>query len=99
MKPLTKFLAAALVLSAISTAVVAGDEEITTGGVAMANSSTSAAFANVKKKLDKLEGQMTQAQTGDVFDVSSEWRLVAGGNTFTETIVEDVMEMLSTYSD
>ena len=99
MKPLTKFLAAALVLSAISTAVVAGDEEITTGGVAMENSSTSAAFANVKKKLEKLEGQMKQAQRGDVFDVSSEWRLVAGGNTFTETVVEDVMEMLSTYSD
>ena len=50
MKPLTQFLSAALVLSAISTAVAAGDEEITTGGVAMENSSTSAAFVKIKKE-------------------------------------------------
>ena len=99
MQPLIKFLTAALVLSASSTAVSADDEVITIGGVAMENSSTSAAFANVKKKLGKWEGQMTQTQTGEVFDVSYEWRLTSGGNTITETIVEDGVEMLSTYSD
>lgn len=42
---------------------------------------------------------MTQTQTGDISDVSYEWRLVAGGNTITETIVEDGVEMLSADSD
>jgi hypothetical protein len=56
MQPLIKFLTAALVLSASSTAGSADDEVITIGGVAMENSSTSTAFANVKKKLGKWEG-------------------------------------------
>jgi hypothetical protein len=34
-----------------------------------------------------------------VFDVSYEYKLTSGGNTITETIVEDGVEMLSTYSD
>ena len=65
----------------------------------MENSSTSAAFETVKKKLGKWEGQMTQSITGAVFDVSYEYRLTSGGNTITETIIEDGVEMLSTYTD
>ena len=61
----------------------------------MENSSTSAAFEAVKKKLGKWEGQMTQSITGAVFDVSYEYRLTSGGNTITETIIEDGVEMLS----
>ena len=41
---------------------------------------------------------MTQTRTGDISDVSYEWRPVAGGKTITETIVEDGVEMLSTDS-
>ena len=36
---------------------------------------------------------------GEVIDVSYEWRLTSGGNTITETLVEDGVEMLTTYSD
>lgn len=53
MKTLTTFLAAALVFGASSAAVASYDEPITIGGVAMENSSSSAAFAAVKKKLGK----------------------------------------------
>ena len=42
---------------------------------------------------------MTQGATGAVIDVSYEWRLTSGGNTITETLVEDGVEMLTTYSD
>ena len=31
--------------------------------------------------------------------MSYEWRLTSGGNTITETLVEDGVEMLTTYSD
>ena len=99
MKTLTTFIAAALLFGAGSAAVASDNEAITIGGVAMKNSSSSAAFAAVKKKLGKWEGQMTQSITGAVFDVSYEWKLTSGGNTITETIVEDGVEMLSTYTD
>ena len=42
---------------------------------------------------------MTQGLTGKVIDVSYEWRVTSGGNTITETLVEDGVEMLTTYSD
>ena len=42
---------------------------------------------------------LTQGLTGAVIDVSYEWRLTSGGNTITETLVEDGVEMLTTYSD
>ena len=42
---------------------------------------------------------MSQGATGAVFDVSYEFRLTSGGNTITETLVEDGVEMLTTYSD
>ena len=42
---------------------------------------------------------MTQGATGAVFDVSYEFKLTSGGNTITETLVEDGVEMLTTYSD
>ena len=42
---------------------------------------------------------MTQGLSGEIFDVSYHWKLTSGGNTITETIVEDGVEMLTTYSD
>ena len=51
----------------------ADDAAITIGGVEMSNSSNSAGFAAVKKKIGKWQGRMTQSLTGQSFDVSYEW--------------------------
>ena len=69
------------------------------GGVEMPEVQNSNAFNHVKEKLGKWEGKMTQGLTGAVYDVSYEFQLTSGGNTITETIVEDGVQMLSTYSD
>ena len=74
-------------------------EPVTIGDVEMGNDSKSKAFEQVKKKLGKWEGTMTQGLTGAVFDVSYVFKLTSGGNTITETLVEDGVEMLTTYSD
>jgi len=77
----------------------AADESVVIGDVTMPAVENSAAFKQVEKKLGKWEGKMTQGATGAVIDVSYEWRLTSGGNTITETLVEDGVEMLTTYSD
>ena len=77
----------------------AADEPVVIGDVTMPAVQSSAAFHQVEKKLGKWEGKMTQGLTGKVIDVSYEWRLTSGGNTITETLVEDGVEMLTTYSD
>jgi len=77
----------------------AADEPVVIGEVTMPAVQSSAAFKQVQKKLGKWEGKMTQGLTGAVIDVSYEWRLTSGGNTITETLVEDGVEMLTTYSD
>ena len=74
-------------------------ETVTIGDVEMGNDQKSLAFEQVRKKLGKWEGTMTQGLTGAVFDVSYEFKLTSGGNTITETLVEDGVEMLTTYSD
>ena len=85
------------VLFAVS--AYAADEPVVIGDVTMPAVQSSAAFQQVEKKLGKWEGKMTQGLTGKVIDVSYEWRLTSGGNTITETLVEDGVEMLTTYSD
>ena len=77
----------------------AANEPVVIGEVTMPAVENSAAFEQVEKKLGKWEGKMTQGLTGAVIDVSYEWRLTSGGNTITETLVEDGVEMLTTYSD
>ena len=77
----------------------AADEPVVIGDVTMPAVQSSAAFQQVEKKLGKWEGKMTQGLTGKVIEVSYEWRLTSGGNTITETLVEDGVEMLTTYSD
>ena len=79
-------------------AISAETNKTVIGDVEMPEVQNSKAFNEVKKKLGKWEGKMTQ-YTGKVFDVSYEWKLTSGGNTITETIVEDGVEMLTTYSD
>ena len=77
----------------------AADEPVVIGDVTMPAVQSSTAFQQVEKKLGKWEGKMNQGLTGKVIDVSYEWRLTSGGNTITETLVEDGVEMLTTYSD
>ena len=85
------------VLTAVS--AQAANEPVVIGEVTMPAVESSAAFKQVEKKLGKWEGRMTQGLTGAVIDVSYEWKLTSGGNTITETLVEDGVEMLTTYSD
>ena len=79
--------------------VNAAEEPVVIGDVVMPAVESSAAFQKVQKKVGKWEGKMTQGLTGAVIDVSYEWRLTSGGNTITETLVEDGVEMLTTYAD
>ena len=83
----------------LSLSNVASNETITIGDVEMASDAKSAAFEQVKKKLGKWEGTMVQGLNGAVIDVSYEFAMTSGGNTITETLVEDGVQMLTTYSD
>ena len=95
-----KILTATLLTLYFGVAIGSSESEKTTiGDAVMTVTSNSPAFETVKKKLGKWEGQMTQSLNGDVFDVSYEWKLTSGETTITETIVEDGVEMLTTYSD
>ena len=68
------------------------------GDVEMKQHAHSDGFNEMKKMLGKWEGKLTQF-TGTVIDVSSDFKLVSGGNLITETLIEDGVEMLTTYSD
>ena len=81
-----------------STALSA-DDPVVIGDVTMPEVQSSAAFEQIKKKLGRWEGQLTQTLTGVVYDVSYEWKLVSGGSTIVETAIEDGVEMLTTYTD
>ena len=93
------FCLAALALFMVSLSARAADQPVLIGDVEMPAVDSSAAFRQVEKKLGKWKGTMTQGLTGRVIDVSYEWRVTSGGNTITETLVEDGVEMLTTYSD
>ena len=69
------------------------------GDVEMPAIESSDAFNKMRNKLGKWKGEMTQGLTGETFNVSYEWRITSGGNTITETIIEDGVEMLTTYND
>ena len=84
----------------ISFSTFSAENDITVvGGVEMAEVQNSTAFNHVKKKLGKWEGKLTQGLTGAVYDASYEFELTSGGNTITETVIEDGVQMLTTYSD
>ena len=83
MKKITSLILSSIVLwTAQST--IAADGPVVIGGVEMPQVETSVAFEQMKKKIGKWEGQLTQGLTGDVIDVSYEWSLVSGGNTIME---------------
>ena len=77
----------------------AAEEPVVIGDVVMPAAESSAAFQMVQKKVGKWEGKMTQGATGKIINVSYEWRVTSGGKTITETLVEDGVEMLTTYAD
>jgi len=90
---------AILITLILSISAIADERPAVIGGVEMASGEKSAAFEQVIKRLGKWEGTMTQGATGEVFDVFYEFKLTSGGNTIIETLVEDGVEMLTTYSD
>ena len=61
-------------------------------------SQQSAGFDIMKKMVGNWEGELTQF-TGNVINISSEFRMISGGNTISEKLVEDGVEMLTTYTD
>ena len=73
-------------------------QNTTIGSVDMGEINNSEAFNQVKKLLGKWEGKLYQ-QSGAVVDTYSEFRLVSNGNSIVEKLVEDGVEMMTTYSD
>lgn len=55
-------------------------------------------FEFFKSMVGKWEGQLSRS-TGEVVTTRSEFRLVSDGNTIVETLIEDGVEMLTTYSE
>jgi len=80
-------------------ALAAEPDPVSIGDVEMLTDAKSEGFEQVRERIGKWEGRMTQGLSGEVFDVSYEFKLTSAGNTITETIVEDGVEMLTTYSD
>ena len=66
------------------------------GDVDMGEVNSSKAFEQIKKMLGKWEGKLYQ-QSGAVVDTFSEFKLVSNGNTIVEKLVEDGVEMMTTY--
>lgn len=83
----------------LSCSVLNAADDIVIGDVEMPEVVSSPAFEQMKKKIGKWEGTLTQSLTGTSYDVSYEWKLVSGGNTIIETAIEDGVEMITTYTD
>ena len=95
----TKMNIISVLISLLSSFSLFADDAVKIGDVEMASDKKSVAFEQVKKKLGKWEGTMVQGLNGAVIDVSYEFALTSGGNTITETLLEDGVQMLTTYSD
>lgn len=95
----TKITITSMLLSLLFSLSTIADDTVKIGDVEMASDKKSAAFEQVRKKLGKWEGTMVQGLNGAVIDVSYEFAITSGGNTITETLLEDGVQMLTTYSD
>ncbi len=93
-----KFINTLFFVILISSAININAEETYIGDVSMGKIEQSAAFVQMKRMLGKWEGKLYQ-QSGAVVDTSSEFRLVSNGNSIVETLIEDGVEMFTTYSD
>jgi len=56
------------------------------------------AFGQMKQMEGSWQGTLTRS-TGEVVETRSTFRMISGGNTMVETLVEDGVEMLTTYSE
>ena len=65
----------------------------------MASDKNIAALEQIKKKLGKWKGAMIQGLNGAVVNVFYGFALTSGKNTITETLAEDGVQMITTYSD
>ena len=63
-----------------------------------AQAETASAFEQMKKMVGAWQGKLTRS-TGEVVETRSEFRLISDGNTLVETLIEDGVEMLTTYSE
>ena len=95
----TKITTISMLFSLLFSLSIIADDTVKIGDVEMASDKKSAAFEQVRKKLGKWKGTMVQGLNGAVIDVSYEFALTSGGNTITETLLEDGVQMLTTYSD
>ena len=68
MKKITSLILSSIVLWTTQS-TIAADGPVVIGGVEMPQVETSVAFEQMKKKIGKWEGQLTQGLTGDVIDV------------------------------
>ena len=68
------------------------------GTLPLPDTDTGDAFNQVKKMLGTWQGELTQA-SGNVVEQYSEFYLVSGGNTIYERVIEDGIEMHTTYTD
>ena len=66
--------------------------------IPVANAQESEAFNQIKKMLGSWEGSVTVSD-GTVIETTSEFKLISDGATIIEAIVEDGVEMATTYSD
>ena len=85
-----------VLISTISTNTNAKETYI--GDVSMGAVEHSAAFTQMKRMLGEWKGKLYQ-QSGAVVDTYSNFRLVSNGNSIVETLIEDGVEMFTTYSD
>ena len=67
-------------------------------GLMPAQAEHHSAFDKMKQMEGTWEGKLTRV-TGEVVDTRSEFRLIADGNTMVETLIEDGVEMLTTYTE
>ena len=86
-----------LIILAIS-AQLNATEETYIGDVSMGKTTHSPAFNQMKRMLGEWKGKLYQ-QSGAVVDTYSSFRLVSNGNSIIETLIEDGVEMFTTYSD
>ena len=61
-----------------------------------ANSQESEAFNQMKKMLGTWEGSISVSD-GTVLETTSEFKLISGGSTIIENVVEDGVEMATTF--
>ena len=94
-----KLIVPALVVTFITQLLLAADEPLIIGHVEMPEVESSIAFEQIKKKVGRWEGRLSQSLTGAEYDVSYEWKLISGGSAIVETVVEGGVEMMTTYTD